>query len=89
MFNLSFLTDIYFNTSFLLYIARTHSHIQIMSTEDGMRLVLGGRFAFVHTNYLSMRILVDTYYTDKTGYTPIHTSTSKYPLFSGNSFGIR
>lgn len=54
-----------------------------------MRLVLGGRFAFVHTNYLSMRIMVDANYTDKTGYTSIHISTTKYPLFSGNSFGIR
>ncbi|KAK4301573.1 hypothetical protein Pmani_026351 [Petrolisthes manimaculis] len=36
-----------------------------------------------------MEILLATRYTDKTGYTPIHISTTKYRLFSGNSMGIR
>ncbi|KAK4301562.1 hypothetical protein Pmani_026340 [Petrolisthes manimaculis] len=54
-----------------------------------MRLVLSGGFAFVNSNYFYMEILVAANYTDKTGYTPIHISTSKYPLFSGNSFGFR
>ncbi|KAK4301570.1 hypothetical protein Pmani_026348 [Petrolisthes manimaculis] len=68
---------------------KLYYQMQIKSIEEGMTLVLGGGFAFVHTNYLNMQILVAAYYTDKIGYTPIHISTSKYPLFSGNSFGIR
>ncbi|KAK3892427.1 hypothetical protein Pcinc_003660 [Petrolisthes cinctipes] len=36
-----------------------------------------------------MQTLLSTRYTDKTGYTPIHASATKYQLFSGNSFAIR
>ncbi|KAK4301566.1 hypothetical protein Pmani_026344 [Petrolisthes manimaculis] len=68
---------------------KLHSQMQIKSVEEGMRLILGGNFAFVHSNYLNMEILVSTRYTDRSGYTPYHASTTKYRLFSGNSFAIR
>ncbi|KAK4329280.1 hypothetical protein Pmani_000315 [Petrolisthes manimaculis] len=68
---------------------KLYKQVQVKSIEEGMRLVIGSKFAFLYNNYLYMQTLLSTRYTDKTGYTPIHASATKYQLFSGNSFAIR
>ncbi|KAK3885376.1 hypothetical protein Pcinc_010408 [Petrolisthes cinctipes] len=60
----------------------------VKSIEDGMGLVLKGGFAFIYSTYYG-KMLVATHYTDRTGDTPVHISTSQYDLFFGNSFGMR
>ncbi|MPC10983.1 hypothetical protein E2C01_003630 [Portunus trituberculatus] len=52
-----------------------------------MRLVLGGRYAFITTQFQSA-YQVASRYTDPRGYTPIHTGARHYPKFAGTSWGF-
>ncbi|KAK4293413.1 hypothetical protein Pmani_033891 [Petrolisthes manimaculis] len=67
---------------------KIHNDMQIVTVEDGIRRVLDEDFAYFYSTYY-MRLLVATRYTDSSGYTPIHISTSRVNLYSGNSFCFR
>ncbi|KAK3856461.1 hypothetical protein Pcinc_037222 [Petrolisthes cinctipes] len=67
---------------------RLYEDMQVLTIEDGIRRVLDEDFAYFHSTYY-MRLLVATRYTDPSGYTPIHISTSRLNLYSGNSFSFR
>ncbi|MPC28149.1 hypothetical protein E2C01_021344 [Portunus trituberculatus] len=51
-----------------------------------MALALQGGFSYID-NYYFIQTLVSTFYTDDSGYTPAHISTTHYPLFVGNAPG--
>ena len=57
---------------------------QAIAFDDGMEKVLQGGFSFIYSYYYS-RTRVATDLTDETGYTPVHISAIKYPLFAGNA----
>ncbi|KAK8400951.1 hypothetical protein O3P69_002616 [Scylla paramamosain] len=61
--------------------------MQTMGPEEGMRKVLEGDFSYIH-NYYVMRILLATH-QQGTDSIPVHISTTKYPLFPGNTWAFR
>ncbi|XP_063869660.1 glutamate receptor ionotropic, delta-2-like [Scylla paramamosain] len=61
---------------------------KITETEEAMALVLKGGFSYIDSYYFS-QTLVSTFYTDESGYTPVHISTTQYPVFFGNAWGFR
>ncbi|XP_063870824.1 glutamate receptor-like [Scylla paramamosain] len=69
-------------------ILKIYELIKIIEKEEGMMRVLEGNFAYID-NYYFIKTLVSTYYTDRTGYTPVHISTTRYPLFGGNAWAFR
>ncbi|KAK4300542.1 hypothetical protein Pmani_027269 [Petrolisthes manimaculis] len=82
-----------FTDRFYYYHAKSGKNLfdvkkRVKSIEDGMGLVLKGGFAFIYSTYYG-KMLVATHYTEQTGDTPVHISTSQYDLFFGNSFGMR
>ena len=60
---------------------------QTMGPEEGMRKVLAGDFSYIH-NYYVMRILLATH-QQGAATIPVHISTTKYPLFPGNTWAFR
>ena len=65
-----------------------HYIIKITETEEGMKRALDGGFSYID-NYYFIKTLVSTFYTDDTGYTPAHISSTHYPLFVGNAWAFR
>ncbi|KAK8377099.1 hypothetical protein O3P69_013629 [Scylla paramamosain] len=61
-----------------------YSKMTAVPFDDGIQKVLEGGFSFIYSYYYS-RTRVATDFTDEKGYTPIHISTTKYPLFAGNA----
>ncbi|KAG0692853.1 hypothetical protein GWK47_003227 [Chionoecetes opilio] len=56
--------------------------------DESMGLVLGGRYAFITTEFQNA-YQVASRYTDRSGYTPVYTGTTRYPKFAGTSWGFR
>ncbi|XP_063870826.1 uncharacterized protein LOC135106004 isoform X2 [Scylla paramamosain] len=78
----------YFASSPNPAVLKVYEHIKIIEKEEGMMRVLEGNFAYID-NYYFIKTLVSTYYTDRTGYTPVHISTARYPLYGGNAWAFR
>ncbi|XP_045101495.1 glutamate receptor ionotropic, kainate 4-like [Portunus trituberculatus] len=78
----------FFVTSPTPAIIEVHNGIKITETEEGMALALQGGFSYID-NYYFIQTLVSTFYTDDSGYTPAHISTTHYPLFVGNAWAFR
>ncbi|XP_042206701.1 uncharacterized protein LOC121855683 [Homarus americanus] len=53
-----------------------------------MRLVLAGQYSFITTKFQSDYVVASRY-TDRFGYTPIHSSATIYPKFAGTSWAVR
>ncbi|XP_063869656.1 glutamate receptor-like [Scylla paramamosain] len=69
-------------------VLEVYKYIEIVEKEEGMARVLEGGFSYID-NYYFIKTLVSTYYTDRTGYTPVHISTTRYPLYGGNGWAFR
>ncbi|XP_045101799.1 uncharacterized protein LOC123498599 [Portunus trituberculatus] len=69
-------------------VLEVYKHIKIVEKEEGMARVLDGGFSYID-NYYFIKTLVSTYYTDRTGYSPVHISTTRYPLYGGNGWAFR
>lgn len=62
--------------------------LQIVDSEEGIRRVLEGKFSYIR-NYYIMLILMETIYLGEKGHNPFHISSTKYPLFAGNTWAFR
>ncbi|XP_063869662.1 glutamate receptor-like [Scylla paramamosain] len=69
-------------------IVQVYKHMETADIDEGMKRVVDGGFSYIY-NYYYSKSMVATTYTDDTGYTPVHLSRSKYPLFSGNAWAFR
>ncbi|XP_063840777.1 glutamate receptor ionotropic, kainate 3-like [Scylla paramamosain] len=78
----------YFTSSIDATTRAVYAKMEVHSLDDNMRLVLGGRYAFITTRFQSA-YQVASRYTDPRGYTPIHTGATHYPKFAGTSWGFR
>ncbi|XP_045118928.1 probable glutamate receptor isoform X2 [Portunus trituberculatus] len=78
----------YFTSSIDATTRAVFAKMEAHSLDDNMRLVLGGRYAFITTQFQSA-YQVASRYTDPRGYTPIHTGARHYPKFAGTSWGFR
>ncbi|MPC64913.1 hypothetical protein E2C01_059035 [Portunus trituberculatus] len=67
---------------------QVYKHMETADIGEGMKRVVDGGFSYIY-NYYYSKSLVATRYTDATGYTPVHISTSQYSLFSGNGWAFR
>ncbi|XP_063869622.1 uncharacterized protein LOC135105415 [Scylla paramamosain] len=67
---------------------QVYKYMETADIDEGMKRVVDGGFSYIY-NYYYSKSLVATTYTDATGYTPIHISTSHYSLFSGNGWAFR
>ncbi|KAK8377897.1 hypothetical protein O3P69_014081 [Scylla paramamosain] len=89
---LSFTSSIFYGWGLLLedrpFEPPSTTSSQIVEKEEGMARVLEGGFSYID-NYYFIKTLVSTYYTDRTGYTPVHISTTRYPLYGGNGWAFR
>ncbi|XP_045102141.1 uncharacterized protein LOC123498783 [Portunus trituberculatus] len=80
--------ETFFVTSPTPAIIKVHKALKITDTDEAMKRVLEGGFSYID-NYYFIQTLVSTFYTDDSGYTPVHISTTHYPLFAGNGWGFR
>ncbi|XP_063869657.1 uncharacterized protein LOC135105463 [Scylla paramamosain] len=69
-------------------VVEVYKHFEFVENEEGLARVLEGGFSYIE-NYYFTKTLVSTYYTDRTGYTPVHISTTRYPMYGGNGWAFR
>lgn len=65
-----------------------HDLFQTYEVMDGMEQVLTGSFSYITVKSYTKIDIASVYY-DKYGNTPIHLSTTEYPVLGGNSWGFR
>ncbi|MPC95062.1 hypothetical protein E2C01_090257 [Portunus trituberculatus] len=61
---------------------------ELMEPREGIQKVLEGKFSYIRNFYIT-RIMMETEYMGDKGYSPFHISSTKYPLFAGNTWAFR
>ncbi|XP_071532432.1 glutamate receptor ionotropic, kainate 4-like [Panulirus ornatus] len=81
-------TFLYFNQSTDPDVQEINRDMQIYDLEQGMERVLDGGFSYIAYK-TDIKVKISSLYYDRYGNTPLHLSTTEYPIFGGNSWGFR
>ncbi|XP_071535567.1 probable glutamate receptor [Panulirus ornatus] len=81
-------TLLYFSESSDPVLREIEKDIPVYEVDEGVERVLEGGFSYIaYKSQIKYRIV--SLYFDKYGNTPLHLSTTEYPVLGGNSWGVR
>ncbi|XP_071526275.1 glutamate receptor ionotropic, delta-1-like [Panulirus ornatus] len=79
---------LYFNQTTDPIVREIYKNMPAYEIPEGMRLLTTGGFSYIMKKTRT-RTKIAPLYQDRYGNSPFHISTTKYPVFGGNSWGIR
>ena len=61
---------------------------QYHTLDEGLKLLLKGKHSYIEEKFVAL-VAVRSRYTSDSGYSPVHFSTTNYPVFAGMGWGFR